>query len=354
MSAAAGAGLRIGVVGATGQVGVAMRQILAERDFPVAEIRFFSSARSAGKVLDYRGTEVVVEDAETADPTGLDLALFSAGATASRALVPRFVEAGVIVVDNSSAFRKDPAIPLVVSEVNPEAAAEVIAAGRGIIANPNCTTMAAMPVLKPLHEEAGLVRLIASTYQAVSGSGIAGVEELATGIAAAGDKARELAYDGEAVAFPEPGVYKRTIAHNVLPFAGNLVDDGLNETDEEQKLRNESRKILGLPDLKVSGICVRVPVFTGHSLAINAEFERPISPERATELLAAAPGVELSEIPTPLQAAGKDPSYVGRIRADEGVDGGRGLALFISNDNLRKGAALNTVQIAELVAAARA
>ncbi|WP_300403435.1 aspartate-semialdehyde dehydrogenase [uncultured Nocardioides sp.] len=347
-------GLRIGVVGATGQVGVAMRQILAERDFPVEEIRFFSSPRSAGKVLDYRGTEVVVEDAESADPTGLDVALFSAGATASRALVPRFVEAGVIVVDNSSAFRKDPSIPLVVSEVNPEAAAEVIEAGRGIIANPNCTTMAAMPVLKPLHDDAGLVRLVASTYQAVSGSGVAGVEELATGIEAAGEKARELAYDGEAVAFPEPGVYKRTIAHNVLPFAGNLVDDGLNETDEEQKLRNESRKILGIPELKVSGICVRVPVFTGHSLAINAEFERAISPERATELLAGAPGVELTDIPTPLQAAGKDPSYVGRIRADEGVDGGRGLALFISNDNLRKGAALNTVQIAELVAASRA
>ncbi|WP_292607774.1 aspartate-semialdehyde dehydrogenase [Nocardioides sp. REDSEA-S30_B4] len=347
-------GLRVGVVGATGQVGVAMRQILAERDFPVEEIRFFSSPRSAGKVLDYRGTEVVVEDAESADPTGLDVALFSAGATASRALVPRFVEAGVIVVDNSSAFRKDPSIPLVVSEVNPEAAAEVIKAGRGIIANPNCTTMAAMPVLKPLHDEAGLVRLVASTYQAVSGSGVAGVEELATGVEAAGEKARELAYDGEAVAFPEPGVYKRTIAHNVLPFAGNLVDDGLNETDEEQKLRNESRKILGIPELKVSGICVRVPVFTGHSLAINAEFERAISPERATELLADAPGVELTDIPTPLQAAGKDPSYVGRIRADEGVDGGRGLALFISNDNLRKGAALNTVQIAELVAASRA
>ena len=349
-----GRGLRIGVVGATGQVGVAMRQILAERDFPVEEIRFFSSPRSAGKVLDYRGTEVVVEDADSADPTGLDVALFSAGASASRVLVPRFVEAGVIVVDNSSAFRKDPAIPLVVSEVNPEAAREVIEAGRGIIANPNCTTMAAMPVLKPLHDEAGLVRLVASTYQAVSGSGVAGVEELATGIEAAGEKARELAYDGEAVAFPEPGVYRRTIAHNVLPFAGNLVDDGLNETDEEQKLRNESRKILGLPGLKVSGICVRVPVFTGHSLAINAEFERSISPERATELLAGAPGVELSEIPTPLQAAGKDPSYVGRIRADEGVDGGRGLALFISNDNLRKGAALNAVQIAELVAASRA
>ncbi|NYI45414.1 aspartate-semialdehyde dehydrogenase [Nocardioides aromaticivorans] len=345
--------INIGVVGATGQVGVAMRQILLERNLPVGEIRFFSSARSAGKVLQFGDREVVVEDAETADPTGLDVALFSAGATASRALVPRFVDAGVIVVDNSSAFRKDPAIPLVVSEVNPEAAAEVIAAGRGIIANPNCTTMAAMPVLKPLHEEAGLVRLIASTYQAVSGSGIAGVEELATGVAAAGDKARELAYDGEAVAFPEPGVYKRTIAYNVLPFAGNLVDDGLNETDEEQKLRNESRKILGIPDLRVSGLCVRVPVFTGHSLAINAEFERPLTPARAQELLATAPGVELAEIPNPLAAAGKDPSYVGRIRQDPGVDGDRGLALFVSNDNLRKGAALNTVQIAELIAASR-
>lgn len=345
--------INIGVVGATGQVGVAMRQILLERNFPVGEIRFFSSARSAGKVLQFGDREVVVEDAETADPTGLDVALFSAGATASRALVPRFVDAGVIVVDNSSAFRKDPAIPLVVSEVNPEAAAEVIAAGRGIIANPNCTTMAAMPVLKPLHEEAGLVRLIASTYQAVSGSGIAGVEELATGVAAAGDKARELAYDGEAVAFPEPGVYRETIAYNVLPFAGNLVDDGLNETDEEQKLRNESRKILGIPDLRVSGLCVRVPVFTGHSLAINAEFERPLTPARAQELLATAPGVELAEIPNPLAAAGKDPSYVGRIRQDPGVDGDRGLALFVSNDNLRKGAALNTVQIAELIAASR-
>jgi len=345
--------INIGVVGATGQVGVAMRQILLERDFPVGEIRFFSSARSAGKVLQFGDREVVVEDAETADPTGLDVALFSAGATASRALVPRFVDAGVIVVDNSSAFRKDPAIPLVVSEVNPEAAAEVIAAGRGIIANPNCTTMAAMPVLKPLHEEAGLVRLIASTYQAVSGSGIAGVEELSAGVAAAGDKAKELAYDGEAVAFPEPGVYRKTIAYNVLPFAGSLVDDGLNETDEEQKLRNESRKILGIPDLRVSGLCVRVPVFTGHSLAINAEFERPLTPARAQELLATAPGVELTDIPNPLAAAGKDPSYVGRIRQDPGVDGDRGLALFVSNDNLRKGAALNTVQIAELIAASR-
>lgn len=345
--------LRIGIVGATGQVGVAMRQILEQRSFPIEEIRFFASARSAGKVLPFAGRDVVVEDAETADPTGLDVALFSAGATTSRALVPKFVDAGVIVVDNSSAFRRDPAIPLVVSEVNPEAAAEVIEAGRGIIANPNCTTMAAMPVLKPLHDEAGLARLIASTYQAVSGSGVAGVAELQNGIAAAGDKAEELAYDGSAVAFPEPGVYQRTIAYNVLPLAGNLVDDGLNETDEEQKLRNESRKILGIPGLPVSGICVRVPVFTGHSLAINAEFERPLTVERARELLADAPGVELTDIPNPLQAAGQDPSYVGRIRQDEGVDGGRGLALFVSNDNLRKGAALNTVQIAELIAASR-
>ncbi len=263
-------------------------------------------------------------------------------------MAPKFAAAGVIVVDNSSAFRMDPDIPLVVSEVNPEAIAD---ARKGIIANPNCTTMAAMPVLKPLHDEAGLVRLIASTYQAVSGSGVAGVEELASQVAAAGDKARELAYDGEAVTFPEPVKYARNIAYNVLPLAGSIVEDGLNETDEEQKLRNESRKILGIPDLRVSGICVRVPVFTGHSLAINAEFARPMTPARAAELLADAPGVQLTDIPTPLQAAGKDPSYVGRLRQDPGVDDNRGLALFVSNDNLRKGAALNTVQIAELLAA---
>ena len=344
-------GVRLGVVGATGQVGVAMRQILEERGFPADEIRFFASARSAGTVLSYAGPGggrgITVEDAATADPTGLDIALFSAGATTSRALAPRFAEAGVTVVDNSSAFRMDPDVPLVVSEVNPEAIGE---ARRGIIANPNCTTMAAMPVLKPLHDAAGLVRLIASTYQAVSGSGVAGVDELAGQVAAAGDKARELAYDGSAVAFPDPVKYERTIAYNVLPMAGSIVDDGLNETDEEQKLRNESRKILGLPGLRVSGICVRVPVFTGHSLAINAEFEEAMTPQRARELLAGAPGVELSDIPTPLQAAGRDPSYVGRLRQDPGVDGDRGLALFISNDNLRKGAALNTVQIAELLA----
>ncbi len=340
--------VRLGVVGATGQVGVAVRQILLERDFPLAEIRFFASARSAGTVLPFGDREVVVEDAALADPSGLDIAIFCAGGATSKALVPVFAAAGVAVIDNSSAFRMDPDVPLVVSEVNPEAIADAV---KGIIANPNCTTMAAMPVLKPLHDEAGLVRLILSSYQAVSGSGVAGVDELSGQVAAAGEKAPELAYDGEAVAFPEPVKYERTIAYNVVPLAGSIVDDGLYETDEEQKLRNESRKILGLPELRVSGICVRVPVFTGHSLAINAEFERAMTPERASELLADAPGVELSEIPNPLQAAGKDPSYVGRLRRDPGVDGDRGLALFVSGDNLRKGAALNTVQIAELLAA---
>ncbi len=343
-----GRGVRIGVVGATGQVGVAMRQILAERSFPVAEIRFFASERSAGRVLSYDGREVVVEDATTADPSGLDIAVFSAGATTSRAQAPRFAAAGVTVVDNSSAWRMDPDVPLVVSEVNPEAIAD---ARKGIIANPNCTTMAAMPVLKPLHDAAGLERLVVSTYQAVSGSGVAGVEELAGQVLAAGEKARELAYDGEAVAFPEPVKYARTIAYNVVPLAGSIVDDGLDETDEEKKLRNESRKILSIPDLRVSGLCVRVPVFTGHSLSINAEFASALPVARARDILADAPGVELSDVPNPLQAAGKDPSYVGRLRQDPGVDDDRGLALFISNDNLRKGAALNTVQIAELVAA---
>ena len=339
--------IHLGIVGATGQVGDAMRRILAERDFPIASIRFFASARSAGTTLPWGDGEITVEDAATADVSGLDIAIFSAGGSTSKALAPKFAEAGAIVVDNSSAWRMDPDVPLVVSEVNPEAVAE---ARKGIIANPNCTTMAAMPVLKPLHDEARLERLVVATYQAVSGSGLAGVEELATQVEAAGD-ARSLAVDGESVDFPEPVKYARTIAYNVLPLAGSIVDDGLNETDEEQKLRNESRKILGIPELKVSGICVRVPVFSGHSLAVNAEFARPLSVKRAEELLADAPGVELSGIPTPLQAAGKDPSYVGRLRHDPGVDDERGLALFISNDNLRKGAALNAVQIAELVAA---
>ena len=340
--------LSIGVVGATGQVGAMMRRVLAERDFPVDRIRFFASGRSAGTTLPWRAGDVEVEDAELADPGGLDIALFSAGATASRALAPRFAAAGAVVVDNSSAWRRDPDVPLVVSEVNPQA---VVDPPKGIIANPNCTTMAAMPVLKPLHDEAGLIRLVVSTYQAVSGGGRAGVQELDTQAQAVTGRAAQLTYDGAAVDFPPPKLYDRPIAFNVLPMAGALVDDGTLETVEEQKLRDETRKILDIPDLRVSGTCVRVPVYTGHSLSINAEFARALSVQRATELLAAAPGVELSDIPTPLQAAGADPSFVGRLRMDPGVDGGRGLALFVSGDNLRKGAALNTVQIAELVAA---
>jgi aspartate-semialdehyde dehydrogenase len=209
--------------------------------------------------------------------------------------------------------------------------------------------MAAMPVLKPLHDEAGLIRIIATTFQAVSGSGLAGVDELDKQVRQVVDRAAELTHDGTAVAFPAPVKYVRPIAFNVLPLAGNLVEDGSFETDEEQKLRNESRKILAIPQLKVSGTCVRVPVFTGHSLSINAEFARPLSVERASELLADAPGVVVTDVPTPLEAAGQDPSFVGRIRQDPTVDGGRGLTLFVSNDNLRKGAALNAVQIAELV-----
>ncbi len=337
-------GVRIGVVGATGQVGAVVRQLLEERDFPIAEIRFFASARSAGTTLDFKGTPITVEDASTADPTGLDIAIFSAGATTSKAQAPRFAEAGVLVIDNSSGWRMDPDVPLVVSEVNPHAIKQAV---KGIIANPNCTTMAAMPVLKVLDTEAGLERLIVSTYQAVSGAGLKGGEELMSQIEAAGD-ARGLVHDGGAVSMPAPEAFARNIAFNVIPLAGNLIDD---ETDEEKKLRNESRKILELPDLLVSGICVRVPVFTGHSLAINAEFRDSLSVERAKELLSTAEGVVLTDIPTPLEAAGTDPSYVGRIRQDEGVPNNRGLALFISNDNLRKGAALNAVQIAELVAA---
>ncbi len=340
----------IGVVGATGQVGVVMRRLLEERDFPATGVRFFASARSAGKKLSFRGLQIEVEDAETADPAGLDIALFSAGATMSRVQAPRFAAAGVTVIDNSSAWRKDPQVPLVVSEVNFDRDVRGKALPKGIIANPNCTTMAAMPVLKPLHDEAGLVRMIASTYQAVSGSGVAGVEELASQARSVIDRAEELVHDGSAVEFPAPDKYVAPIAFNVIPLAGSLVDDESGETDEDQKLRYESRKILGIPDLAVSGTCVRVPVFTGHSLSINAEFARPISPQRARDLLSDAPGVRLVDVPTPLAAAGVDESLVGRIRLDPGVPDGRGLALFLSGDNLRKGAALNTIQIAELLA----
>ncbi|MEV1009730.1 aspartate-semialdehyde dehydrogenase [Streptomyces sp. NPDC049881] len=339
--------MKIGIVGATGQVGGVMRGILAERKFPVDELRLFASARSAGSTLPWQDGVVTVEDAAAADFSGLDIVLFSAGKTTSKALAEKVADAGAVVIDNSSAWRMDPDVPLVVSEVNPHAAAD---RPKGIIANPNCTTMAAMPVLRPLHAEAGLTALVVATYQAVSGSGLSGVAELEGQVrAAAGQDLTRLAFDGQAVDFPAPQQYVRPIAFNVLPMAGSLVEDGLEETDEEQKLRNESRKILEIPGLKVSGTCVRVPVFTGHSLQINARFARPLGPARARELLDGAPGVALSDIPTPQQAAGRDASYVGRIRADETAE--NGLALFVSNDNLRKGAALNAVQIAEVVAA---
>ena len=323
-----------------------MRTLLAERGFPVDEIRFFSSARSAGQSLAWAGREVIVEDTATADFAGLELALFSAGATMSREYAPEVAAAGAIVVDNSSAWRKDPDVPLVVSEVNPE---DTLNPAKGIIANPNCTTMAAMPVLKPLHDAAGLTRLVVATYQAVSGSGAKAVLALANQVAAALDPAR-LALDGSAVPAGDPSPYLKPIAFNVIPLAGSIVDDGNLETDEEQKLRHESRKILHLPELLVAGTCVRVPVFTGHSLSIHVEFAEEISVTRATGLLATAPGVALADIPNPREAAGRDPSFVGRIRSDQSVPGGRGLVLFVSSDNLRKGAALNAVQIAELVA----
>jgi aspartate-semialdehyde dehydrogenase len=339
----------VAIVGATGLVGRLIRQVLAERRFPVGQLRLLASSRSAGQRIDWGGEELVVEDLATADLSGIDLALFAAGAAASREHAPRFAAAGATVVDNSSAWRRDPDVPLVVPEVN---AADLDRIPKGIVANPNCTTMVAMPVLKPLHDEAGLVRLVVSTYQAVSGNGREAIDELAAQLDKTAGAASELAFDGRAVDPGPHASFVAPIAHNVIPFAGSLVDDGSLETDEEQKLRHESRKILGIPDLAVAGTCVRVPVFTGHSLSINATFSRDLTPERATEVLSAADAVTLTDVPTPLAAAGTDPSLVGRIRRDQSVE--HGLVLFVSGDNLRKGAALNAVQIAEALLARRA
>ena len=343
-------GLNVAVVGATGQVGRVMRALLEERGFPVGTMRFFSSARSAGTTLPWKGGDIVVEDVAGADYSGIDIVVFSAGATASRQYAPKFADAGAVVVDNSSAWRKDPDVPLVVSEVNPD---DIADRPKGIIANPNCTTMAAMPALAPLVGAAGgLERLFVSSYQAVSGSGRAGVAEL-TGQIEAGVKQDPtgLALDGRALALPAPVVYAAPIAFDVVPLAGSIVDDGSGETDEEQKLRNESRRILHIPALAVSGTCVRVPVYTGHTLTVHAEFPAPITPDEARRILAGAPGVRVVDVPTPLEAAGSDEVLVGRIRQDQAVPGNRGLVLVVSGDNLRKGAALNAVQIAELVAA---
>jgi aspartate-semialdehyde dehydrogenase len=336
--------MRIGIVGATGQVGAVMRSILVERQFPLSELRLFASSRSAGRALPWGDGEILVEDADTADYAGLDIVLFSAGGATSVALAPRVAETGAIVVDNSSAWRMDPQVPLVVPEVNAHALDSI---PKNIVANPNCTTMVAMPVLKPLDLEAGLRTLVVTTFQAVSGAGLAGTSELAEQVRKVGDGASALTMSGSAVDFPPASKFPTTIAYNVIPFAGKLVDDGLGETDEEHKLRNESRKILELPNLKVTTTCVRVPVYTGHSLSISAGFDREISPENARRLLVKAPGVELADIPTPLMAAGADDTFVGRIRVDSTIE--NGLSLFLSGDNLRKGAALNAVQIAEAI-----
>jgi aspartate-semialdehyde dehydrogenase len=327
-----------------------MLSVLRERAFPLDELRLFASARSAGRTLTFGDQELTVEDADIASYEGLDLALFSAGATASRALAPRVVAAGATVIDNSSAWRMDPDVPLVVPEVNAEALRSI---PKGIVANPNCTTMVAMPVLKPLDLEAGLEAMVVSTYQAVSGGGLAGVAELEEQVQKAAPDAAALTHDGAAVSFPPPVKFPKTIAFNIIPQAGSFIDDGLDETDEDQKLRNESRKILGLPDLLVSPLCVRVPVFAGHSMSVNARFERPLSPARAKEVLAAADGVELDEVPTPLEVTGGNVTRVGRLRHDPTVPDGRGLALFLSGDNLRKGAALNAIQIAETLLSGR-
>ena len=334
--------MRVAIVGATGQVGGVMRRLLEERDFPIDELRLLASARSAGRTMSWRDQELVVEDAATADYRGVDIALFSAGGGTSKELAPRVAEAGATVIDNSSAWRMDPDVPLVVPEVNAHTLASI---PKGIVANPNCTTMVAMPVLKPLAVEAGLRRLVISSYQAVSGGGLAGVAELDEQVRKVADDAIGLTHDGQAASFPAPSVFAAPIAFNVVPECGSWIDDDSGETSEERKLSDESRKILELPDLAVSATCVRVPVFTGHCLAINAEFDRPLNPQRATELLSTAPGVVVDKTPTPLAAAGIDPTMVGRIRVDSTV--ACGLSLFVAGDNLRKGAALNAIQIAE-------
>ena len=341
-------GINSAVLGATGQVGMVMRRILDERNFPVRDLRFIASAHSAGKKIEWRGHEIEVEDVEKADLSGIDIAIFSAGGGTSKKWAPEFAKAGAFVVDNSSQWRLHDDVPLVVAEVNPD---DLDVIPSKIVANPNCTTMACMPVVKALSDAFGLKRLIVSSYQAVSGAGRNGVLQLMNEAKAAVEQgADKLVFDGEAIDFPEPSKIVKTIAFNAVPFIGDIVDDGSEETDEEQKLRNESRKILHLPELKASCTCVRIGVFTSHGMSVNAEFEKDVTPDEARKVLSNAPGVELTDIPTPLMAAGKTPSFVGRIRQDQAVDGKKGLSFFLTNDNLRKGAALNAVQLAEIIA----
>jgi len=333
----AGDGYRVGVLGATGLVGTTILELLAARDFPAAEVVPFASERSAGRELEWNGSSLTCRALSDDSIQGLDLVLSSAGGAISAEWTPRLVEAGATVVDNTSYWRMHDDVPLVVSEVNPDA----LAGHRGIVANPNCSTMQMVVALKPLFDEAGIERLVVSTYQAVSGTGKAAIDELR--------EQSQAVLDGEQ---PAAGVYPHPIAFNALAQAGSF-PEGDDHTDEERKLINETRKILGDPGIRVSATCVRVPVVTGHSEAVNVETKDELSPERARELLQAAPGVVVVDEPAagryPLasEAAGKDDVFVGRIRRDPGNE--RALDLWIVSDNLRKGAATNTVQLAELL-----
>lgn len=332
-----GDGYRVGVLGATGLVGTTILQLLHDRDFPASEVVPLASARSAGKEIEYDGEAVTVREVSERSIQGLDLVLSSAGGKVSAEWTPKMVDAGAVVVDNTSYWRMHDDVPLVVSEVNPEA----LAGHGGIIANPNCSTMQMVVALKPLYDEAGIERLVVSTYQAVSGTGKAAIDELL-------DQSHAMLHDQE----PKTSVYPHRIAFNVLAQAGSF-PPGDDHTDEERKLINETRKILGDPEIRVSVTCVRVPVVTGHSEAVNVETREPLSPERARELLEAAPGVTViddpaaSRFPMPIEASGRDDVLVGRIRRDPGNE--RALDLFVVADNLRKGAATNAVQIAELL-----
>ena len=332
---------RTAVVGATGAVGRAMISILEERNFPVSELRLLASSRSAGSKVDTRWGKIEVEDLDTADPSGIEIALFSAGGDRSRQYGPAFAAAGAVVIDNSSAFRMQPEVPLVVVGVNDEAAQE----HQGIIANPNCTTMDLMMAVAPLHRAAGLRSMIATSYQSVSGSGKKAMDELIRQMESLGADREALVNGG----WEDPGseVYLRPIAWNVLPFAGSLQSEGY--TDEEWKLVNESRKILGIPDLKVEPTCVRVPVMVGHGIAASLWFDRPVSAPEAESLIDNTDGVAVwtDKVPTPLDSAGIDDVLVGRVRETVGTPGG--INLWAVGDNLRKGAALNAVQIAELL-----
>jgi aspartate-semialdehyde dehydrogenase len=330
----------IAIVGATGAVGRTMLDILIERDFPVGELRLMASARSAGQKIGTPWGEVEIEDLDEADPRGIDVALFSAGGDRSRAHAPRFAAAGVTVVDNSSAFRMEPDVPLVVAGVNDHDLAET---PRGIIANPNCTTMALMMAIGPLHAVAGLESMVATSYQSVSGSGKQGMDELLRQTRLLIDGPDALQHGG----WEDPGgtLYQRPIGFNVLPYAGNETEQGY--TDEEWKLVNETRKILGAPGVRVEPTCVRVPVMVGHGIAATAFFSRPVDRAEAIDVLSNAPGVQVwtDRTPTPLDAAGIDDVLVGRVRDTVGNPGG--ISLWAVGDNLRKGAALNTVEIAE-------